>query len=87
VRDVSQTLPRFNRQVERVRDAQRLGRILLEVEEDDGRPPMPVNGAGGGSPRRMRGVPIVGVRSAGGTSPGTDPMRALLARDGQRRRR
>jgi hypothetical protein len=49
--------------------------------------PRPVNGAGGGDPRRMRGFPIVGVRGAGGASPGTDPLRETLRREERRRRR
>ena len=77
-------LPRFN-PTERVKDAEQLARILREVEvrQPDA---MPVNGAGGGDPRRMRGFPIVGVRGAGGTSPGTDPVKALLWKERQRRR-
>ena len=81
-----QRLPRFTAQTERAKDAERLARVLLEVDQAPS-DPRPVNGAGGGDLRRMRGFPIVGVRGAGGTSPGTDPMRALLAKEGQRRRR
>ena len=76
-------LPRFRAQTERIKDAEQLARVMREV---DGRQadPKPVNGAGGGDPRRMRGFPIVGVRGAGGTSPGTDPVRALLAKERRR---
>lgn len=80
-----QRLPRFDPEV-RVKDAEQLTRIIREVDKAPA-DPRPVNGAGGGDLRRMRGFPIVGVRGAGGTSPGTDPMRALLAKEGQRRRR
>lgn len=80
-----QQLPRFTAQSERVKDAERLAKIVLEVDKAAA-DPRPVNGAGGGDPRRMRGFPIVGVRGAGGTSPGTDPARALIAKEGQRRR-
>ena len=79
-------LPRFRAAELKLEDAEQLERIMRQVDvaQSD---PKPVNGAGGGSPRRMRGVPIVGVRGAGGTSPGTDPVRALIAKDGQRRRK
>jgi hypothetical protein len=79
-------LPRFRAQAEQAQDAERLGRILLDVDEAPASP-KPVNVAGGGSPNRMRGVPIVGVRGASGTSPGTDPLRETVRREGHRRRR
>ena len=81
---VPRPLPRFDAQ-QKVADAQQVERILAQVETES--TPLPVNGAGGGSSRRMRGVPIVGVRGAGGTSPGTDPSAALIYKEGQRRRR
>jgi hypothetical protein len=77
-------LPRF-RAEQKVADLRRVERIVAEVERDDR--PLPVGDAGGGSPRSLRGVPVVGVPGAGGTSPGTDPVRALIAKDGQRRRK
>jgi hypothetical protein len=79
-----QRLPRFNPEV-RVKDAEQLARIIREVDKAPA-DAKPVNGAGGGDLRRMRGFPIVGIRGAGGTSPGTDPVRALIAKEGQRRR-
>jgi hypothetical protein len=79
-------LPRFRAAEQKLADAAALARILADVDQAPA-DASPVNGAGGGDLRRMRGFPIVGVRGAGGTSPGTDPMRALLAKEGQRRRR
>jgi hypothetical protein len=79
-----QRLPRFTAQSERAKDAEQLARVLRDVDKAPA-DQKPVNGAGGGYPRRMRGFPIVGIRGAGGTSPGTDPVRALLAK-GRRRR-
>lgn len=80
-----QRLPRFHAQTEQVKDAERLAQVLREVDvaQSD---PRPVNGAGGGDPRRLRGVPVVGIRGAGGTSPGSDPLRETMRREGQRRR-
>jgi hypothetical protein len=82
---VPRPLPRFN-PVKRVKDAEQLARVMREVDvaQSD---PRPVNAPAVSSPRRLRGVPVVGVPGAGGTSPGTDPVRALIAKDGQRRRR
>jgi hypothetical protein len=82
---VPQRLPRFHAQAERVKDAEQLARVMREVDVAPA-DPRPLNGAGGGDLRRMRGFPIVGVRGAGGTSPGTDPARALIAKERQRRR-
>jgi hypothetical protein len=40
----------------------------------------------GGDARRMRGLPCVGRGGAGGAIAGTDPLRALLAKERGRRR-
>jgi hypothetical protein len=80
-----QRLPRFTAQTERAKDAERLARVLLEVDQAPA-DPRPVNGAGGGDLRRLRGLPVVGIRGAGGTSPRTDPLRETLRRERQRGR-
>jgi hypothetical protein len=80
-------LPRFRAVSQRREDEQKLERIVARADDTTRPDPKPVNGAGGGDPRRMRGFPIVGVRGEGGTSPGTDPVRALIVKEGQRRSR
>ncbi len=85
VREVPQPLPRFlDRQ--RMLDEQRrvLDRILLEVGDE-----APASAAGAtavGDPRRLRGLPAVG-RGTGGTVFGTDPLRALIAKESRRQPR
>ena len=81
---VPQPLPwAFRRQLQ-VEDAAKLDTILREVgepvPEDEVRP-----SARGGDWRRMRGVPVCGP-GIGGTSIGTDPLRALLQKERQRQR-
>jgi hypothetical protein len=78
-------LPRFRAAEQKLADAERLDKLLREVDKAPA-DAKPVNGAGGGDLRRMRGFPIVGIRGAGGTSPGTDPARALLAKEARRGR-
>ena len=82
---VPQPLPRAFRRQLQAEDAAKLERILVDVgelapEEDEVRP-----SARGGDWRRMRGVPVVGP-GVGGTSIGTDPLRALLQKERQRQR-
>ena len=74
-------LPRFEAAMERIADQQKLGEILLEAGRGSSR----LNGrvyrrsADGHRTDRRRGLPIIS-KGVGGTSPGTDPLRALLAR-------
>lgn len=80
-------LPRLCATLERLEDARKLGRILLEA---DAEPHPDANGrvyrrsANGHNRDRLRGLPAVG-RGIGGTSPGTDPLAALLAKEARRR--
>ena len=75
-------LPRFLAEFQKREDERKLARILLEVGEPAPEPNVRPS-ARGGDWQRMRGVPCVGP-GIGGTSPGTDPMRALLARGSRR---
>ncbi len=57
--------------------------ILAEVGDE-----APVSAAGAtaaGDPRRLRGIPAA-ARGAGGAIFGTDPLRALLAKERRRRK-
>lgn len=63
-------------------DQRKLARILLEtgvaVEEVTA---TTVTRADHGDPARQRGIPIVGRSGYGGAIPGSDPVRALLAKE------
>ena len=63
----------------RAEDRAKLDRLLIDVGEE-----LPASSAGAtaapGDWRRLRGVPAVG-RGIGGTIAGTDPLRALLAKE------
>ena len=61
-------------------DEAKLDRILRTV--DDYVEPASTTGATApGDGRKMRGIPIVGRSTAGGAIPGSDPVRALLAKE------
>ena len=83
-----QPLPRFELALQRWADAQRLARILLEVgadEPDEVTDSSHPTRAQHHDPARSRGIPIVGRSGYGGAIPGTDPLRALLAKECRRR--
>jgi hypothetical protein len=67
--------------------AETLGRIVRETEATT----MPERSAPGatlgGDALRMRGVPCVGRGGAGGAIAGSDPLKALLAKERRTRRR
>lgn len=82
-RPVPQHLPRFLAEVERYEDQCKLARILVEAG------PAPKAAAGvtsGGDERRLRGLPAIG-RGVSGALEGSDPLKALLAKESRRRRR
>lgn len=73
---MSQLLPRFTATSQRIRDEQKIGRIVLEsgpteVPKTVARATLP------GDMRRLRGIPVC-TFGVGGTSPGTDPLAAAL---------
>lgn len=75
---MSQLLRRYHAASERIADEQKLGRILLESQSVEA--PKTVSRATlPGDMRRLRGIPIT-ARGVGGTSPGTDPLAAVLRR-------
>lgn len=79
-----QPLPRAFRRKLQALDSAKVARIVGEAVE-----PGPSSAAGstsGGDGRRMRGIPIVGRSGYGGAIGGSDPVRALLAQERQRRR-
>lgn len=70
---MSQPLPRYLDT--RADDDRKLARIILEAGDTE--PPATVTKATlPGDTRRLRGIPVAG--GAPGTSPGTDPLAALL---------
>jgi hypothetical protein len=73
----------FRRQLEAA-DRAKVDRIVREAGGDD----EPATAAGATAPgdaRRLRGIPAVG-RGSSSTMSGTDPLRALLAKEARRRR-
>jgi len=72
---MSHLLPRFYAELQAVQDAEKIGRIIMEtgpveVVHTVSRATLP------GDKRRLRGIPVAG--GACGTSPGTDPLHAVL---------
>ena len=73
-------LPRFLAVQQQAEDERKLARIL-EHDFPDGNGAMPRrSSADGHRGDRRRGLPIV-ARGVGGTSPGTDPVAALLHKE------
>lgn len=80
---VSLPLPRFFADLERVRDAQKLALIAVEVGEET--PPQSAPGAtAAGDWARLRGLPAIG-RGCAGAIRGTDPAGEVLRRESRRR--
>lgn len=80
---MSQPLPRYTNTT--LDDERKLARILLET--GDPAPPTTVARATlPGDTRRLRGIPVQ-ARGVGGTSPGSNPLAALLAHEHQQQRR
>lgn len=63
-------LPRFHVQHERIRDQQKLARILLETGE--AAPTQTAGSTAGGDARKLRGIPAI-ARGVAGAHPGTAP--------------
>ena len=73
---MSHLLPRFYATTERMEDERKIGRVLIESESAD----LPASVARAtlpGDTRRLRGIPVCAM-GVGGTSPGTNPLAALL---------
>ncbi len=86
--DQARRLPRYlDEHRERVAWDRKLARILLEtgaaLPAADSKP---VNGAGGGEPARLRGLPAIG-RNVKGAIPGTRPEDCIRRLDRERKRR
>ena len=74
-------LPRYRASIERIEDDRRIAKILLEGDEVEPVLGMPLRRSADGHNRdRRRGLPVVS-KGIGGTSPGTDPVSALLAKE------
>ena len=76
-------LPRFHRHTQAVQDHAKIGRILLETGGTAEAPPTLQRATLPGDRRRLRGIPVAG--GACGTSPGTDPCGALIAKQPRER--
>lgn len=75
---MSRILPRFNRIQEHINDQRHIARLILDAGPTD-TPPTTTRATLPGDRRRLRGIPVAG--GATGTSPGTDPLAALLAKE------
>lgn len=82
---MAQRLPRFYAKRQQIEAEAKIARILLETGE-----PLPeapdartLTSVTHGDPARLRGIPAVS-RLTSGAIHGTDPMRALLAKDRRR---
>jgi hypothetical protein len=73
--------PRYLRRQLEVEDAAKVEAIVRQVEPEEPEEVLP--SARGDDWRRRRGLPIVGP-GIGGTSIGTDPVRALLTKETRR---
>ena len=76
-------LPRFVAAMERIADQRKLAEILLETEAEvhpDSNGRVYRKSADGHRTDRRRGFPIIS-RGVTGTSPGTDPLNAVLAKE------
>jgi hypothetical protein len=79
-------LPRFHKDDERESDEARLRQILREVGADEELAPELIRAATAGGDRRgLRGIPVIS-RGCPGAIPGTDPARAIMAKERRRRR-
>jgi hypothetical protein len=74
---MSRPLPRFNASQERTEDARKLDKILSETTTDS--PTTAARATLPGDTRRLRGIPVQ-ARGVGGTSPNTNPVQALMAK-------
>ena len=71
--------PRAHRQALLARDHANVNKAINQATGADTNTPPPTTKATlPGDRRRLRGIPVVGA--VGGTSPGTDPVAALLAK-------
>ena len=79
---MAQPLPRFlDRELLERQQRQVLDKILAEVGDEETQTAAGATAAG--DPRRLRGIPAVG-RGTGGAVFGSDPLRALLAKEARR---
>jgi hypothetical protein len=60
---------------------EKVSRIVGQAAEE---PSGSAGATAGGDRRSLRGIPIVGRSTMGGAIPGTDPVRALLAKERRR---
>ena len=75
---VAQPLPRTRRLKLQAQDAAKIDRIIGEAVDTE------PSGSAGATAGELRGIPIQ-ARGTSGAVFGTDPLRALLAKESQRR--
>ena len=75
---MSQPLPRAYRRQLQALDLEKVMRLVAEAVDET--PESAAGSTAGGDGRRVRGIPSVG-RGVSGAIGGTDPMRALLAKE------
>lgn len=74
--------PRYLRHQLEVEDRAKVGRIVAETETEPER--QAAGATAGGDGRRLRGIPAVS-RGTSGAVAGSDPVRALIAKESRRR--
>jgi hypothetical protein len=80
---VPEILPRFYRHMQELEDLKRIGQILLEGGEVERESGLPLRRSADGHNRdRRRGLPMIS-KGIGGTSPGTNPLAAVLRKEAQ----
>ena len=79
---MAELLPRWNAYLERVEAEKAVAKAILEGGEvhPDSNGRMLRGSANGHNRDRRRGLPVIS-KGVGGTSPGTDPVQALLAKE------
>ena len=83
---VSEILPRFYKRLQEIEDAQKIGKLLLEVDAEsypDSNGRVRRASADGHNRDRRRGTPIIS-KGVSGTAPGTDPVAELLRKEARR---
>jgi hypothetical protein len=88
---VPQHLPRFYRDMQEIEDQAKIAKIILETgcsaDEAEVRAGVRLlsRSADGHDPARLRGLPAIG-RNVSGAIRDTDPLQALLRKEGRQRR-
>jgi hypothetical protein len=74
---MSRPLPRYHATTTNTEDQRKLDRIINQGGDINTPPPTTSTATLPGDTRKLRGIPVQ-ARGVGGTSPGTDPLTALI---------